>query len=125
MAVGRVNVVGFMQADFRYLTSQNPEISRAVLRDLSEKLEHFTNLAHDLSLRSVRARLAHFLLEQAQASSPTETWTHEKIAAQIGTVREVVSRMMRTFIREGLIRTERQNIILLDAEKLQEEADSS
>mgnify|MGYP000315475511 CR=1 FL=1 len=123
-AVGRVKAISFAPQPFRRLVSQNAEIAVAILRDLSEKLEHFTNLTHDLSLRSVRARLARFLLEQSRSTTTGEVWTQEKIAAQIGTVREVVSRTMRAFIREGLIRTERQNIRLLDIERLEEEANA-
>lgn len=123
-AVGVVRVICFAPEPFRSLVGRNAEIAMALLRDLSEKLERFTNLAHDLSLRSVRARLARFLLEQGRSGTAGEVWTQEKIAAQIGTVREVVSRTMRAFVREGLVRMERQKIRLLDEKKLEEEAES-
>ncbi len=49
--------------DFRRIAGQSPAVALAVLGDLSAKLQHFTTLTHDLSLLSVRARLARFLLE--------------------------------------------------------------
>ncbi len=120
-AVGPTRLLCIAQADFRRITSQTPDIALAVLRDFSTKLVHLTNLTHDLSLRSVRGRLAQFLLAQAQ-SGDAPRWTHEAIAAQIGTVREVVSRTMRAFVREGLIEINRQQITIRDPQALEIEA---
>lgn len=123
MAVGPVYLLKIPFSDFRRIVSHNPEAALAVLQDLSNKLIHLTQLTHDLSLRSVRARLARFLLNQAAAKVPPGVhWTQQEIAAQIGSVREVVSRIMRSFVREGLVRMDRQRIILLDPEALEAEA---
>ena len=124
-ALGPVAALVIEGDDFQRITSQTPAIALAVLRDLSTKLHHFTTLTHDLSLRSVRARLAGFLLAHMNgAQDSPAAWTQEEIAAQIGTVREVVSRTLRAFTREGLIVMQRQRITVLDAERLQAEADS-
>jgi len=40
--------------------------------------------------------------------------THEEIASQVGTVREVVSRTLRVFAKEGLISSEKHRFKLLD-----------
>jgi CRP/FNR family transcriptional regulator, cyclic AMP receptor protein len=123
VAIGPVELLAVSQADLRRLVSRSPEIALAVLCDLSEKLQHLTRLTYDLSLRTVRSRLARFLLDQRTAKSPAPVhWTHEQIAAQIGTVREVVSRTLRAFVRDGLIRFERQRIVLLNREALELEA---
>jgi CRP/FNR family transcriptional regulator len=79
---------------------------------------------------TVRARLASFLLAHGQRpeGSPLDgvhvRWTHHEIAAQIGTVREVVSRTMRAFVKDGLITLERHRIVVLDREALMLEAES-
>ena len=44
------------------------------------------------------------------------------MAAQIGTVREVVGRTLRTFEDEGLVRTERHHIVVLDPAALEKVA---
>jgi CRP-like cAMP-binding protein len=125
VAIGPVELLAISQADFRRLVSHIPEIALAVLSDLSNKLYHLTRLSYDLSLRSVRSRLARFLLDQGTAKSPTPAhWTHEQIATQIGTVREVVSRTLRAFVRDGLIRLERQRIVLVDRTALEQEAET-
>ena len=124
-AIGPVELLAVSHADLRRLVSHTPEIALAVLSDLSNKLYHLTRLTYDLSLRSVRSRLARFLLDQSDArtTSPVH-WTHEQIATQIGTVREVVSRTLRAFVRDGLIRLDRQRIVLVDRAALELEADA-
>ncbi len=119
MAESEARLLEISLSDFRRVASQVPEVALAVLGDLSVKLQHFTTLAHDLSLLSVRARLARFLLESMdRPADETAHWTQEEIAARIGTVREVVSRTMRAFVQEGLIRLDRQRIVIEDADTL-------
>ena len=125
VAVGPVELLSISRSDFSRIVAETPEIAQAVLRDFSHKLIHLTNLTHDLGLRSVRARLARFLLGHGVAEGgPPVRWTHQEIAAQIGTVREVVSRTMRSFVREGLIRVERHRILVVDRVALDAEAES-
>jgi CRP-like cAMP-binding protein len=123
-AVGAVQILQISQQGFQKLVEDEPEIARVILRDLSEKLILLTNLVHDVSLRSVRSRLAKFLLIQSETGqNESNKWTQEEIASQLGTKREVISRSMREMIRDGLIKTERQKIIILDRERLKSEAD--
>ncbi len=125
VAVGPVELLRIARRDFRRVVSETPEVALAVLRDFSDKLRHFTEMTHDLSLRSVRGRLARFLLTHAAtAEDEPIRWTQEEIAARVGTVREVVSRTLRDFIKAGLIQTERQRITVLDPEGLQRESES-
>ncbi len=64
-------------------------------------------------------RLAIFLLdESAKNNSPQLTLTQEQIARYIGSAREVVSRMLKVFQQEGIIRQSRGNIEILDKQKL-------
>ncbi|MDX9865315.1 MAG: Crp/Fnr family transcriptional regulator [Anaerolineaceae bacterium] len=124
VAIGDVYLLKIPFDPFQHIVSCNPEAALAVLQDLSKKLAHLTQLTHDLSLRTVRARLARFLLDQSRASVPSGVqWTQHEIAAQIGSVREVVSRTMRAFVRDGLIRLNRQRIEILDEKALEAEAE--
>jgi CRP/FNR family cyclic AMP-dependent transcriptional regulator len=123
VAVGDVDLLAMSASDFRRVVSETPEIALAVLRDLSNRLQQFVELTHDLSLRSVRARLAGFLLSQTTAPDH-ERWTHEEMAARVGTVREVISRTIREFEKTGLLEMQRHRIVILDAAALQEIAES-
>ena len=125
VAVGAVELLSIARAEFRCLVSETPEIALAVLRDFSQKLYHLTNLTHDLGLRSVRGRLARFLLAHVQGDKGAPVrWTHEEIAAQIGTVREVVSRTLRALAKDELIEMRRHRIVVHDQEALAREAES-
>lgn len=67
------------------------------------------------------SRLADFLLEESQIEqSDTLAITHEKIAAHMGSAREVVTRMLKYFQSEGLVRLSRGAVQLLDTKRLGE-----
>ncbi len=108
--------------ELRRLVLKCPELALALLHDFAQRLDHLTDLAESLSLQTVRGRLARFLLEHAEAGQVTRRWTQEEIAAHLGTVRDVVGRALRAFADAGLIRLDRQRIVLLDREGLEKEA---
>jgi len=109
-------------ADFHRLVADIPELALAILHDFADRLDHLTDLVEDLSLRSVSGRLARFLLQHAESGAMPRGWTQDEIAAQLGTVRDSVGRSLRAFADRGLLRLDRQRIVLLDRERLEEEA---
>jgi CRP/FNR family transcriptional regulator len=125
VAVGEVVLISVGCEEWRRIVSETPEIALAVLRDLAHKLYHLTDLSHDLGLRTVSERLARFLLahRQSEDAEPVR-WTHQEIATQIGTVREVVSRTLRTFAKEDLIEIRRHRIFVRDPEGLTRESEA-
>ena len=120
-ALGRTVVGKMALADFNQAIHEYSDFALLQMRDLAGKLSHMTDLVSDLSLRSTRQRLIQFLLQNDTQRAAVLGWTQEEIAAQIGTVRDVVSRLLGLFSREGLIRIERQRIILLDDDRLRSE----
>jgi len=123
-AITPVRLILIDQAEFQKVTCENPEIAQAVLQNMANRLRHFVNLTYDLSLRDVRGRLAHFLLVQSQKEGLSSIhWTQEEIATHINSVRGVVNRILREFIKEGLVKIERNRIIILDSEMLESEAE--
>ncbi|NLE44398.1 MAG: Crp/Fnr family transcriptional regulator [Chloroflexi bacterium] len=124
-ALVRTSLLAVLIDDFRRLVAESPDLALAVLDDFAERLDHLTNLVEDLSLRTVRGRLARFLLERADQGEMTQRWTQDEMAAQLGTVRDVVGRTLRSFVDGGLIRIERNKIVLLDREGLYAEAETA
>ncbi|NMC53368.1 MAG: Crp/Fnr family transcriptional regulator [Chloroflexi bacterium] len=110
--------------DYHRLLQAHPDLAMAVLRDFARRLDHLTDLVEDLSLRSVRGRLARFLLEQADSGEVSAQWTQDEIAAHLGTVRDVIGRTLRGFMDAGLVRREGAKLLLLDRARLEEEAES-
>lgn len=108
---------------FNLLMEHHPDFSRMLLLTFAERMAKMVNLASDLSLQTVRSRLARFLIELADHPQPAGGWTQDEIAAHIGTVRDVVGRLLREFESEGLIKRDRQQIILLDRVRLTKETE--
>ena len=105
------------------LVSRFPALAEAVIENLAARSRHLLSLVEDLSLRTVSARLAKLLLSQAQTGRAAPRLTsQQEMAAQLGTVREMVGRVLRTFEDEGLIQLDRHRIIILDREGLEREA---
>ena len=76
-------------------------------------------LVEQILWRSQDRRLASFLLdESALQESRTLAITHDRIAAHMGTAREVVTRLLRYFQGEGMVRLARGTIELIDEDRL-------
>jgi CRP-like cAMP-binding protein len=121
-AIDQVTVYAIAKHDLHQLVTEHPALALALLRDFAGRLDHLTDLVEDLSLRTVRGRLARLLLEEAEADEVTRRWTQAEIAARLGTVREMIGRTLRALADAGLIRIDRQRIVLLDREGLEAEA---
>jgi CRP-like cAMP-binding protein len=121
-AADYVTLYAVSKDDLHRLVSEHPTLALALLRDFADRLDHLTDLVEDLSLRTVRGRLARLLLEEANAGEVTRRWTQAEIAARLGTVREMIGRTLRALADAGLIRIDRQRIVLLDREGLEAEA---
>ena len=89
---------------------------------------HFSEvmwLVEQVLWKSFDRRLAAFLLSESTLErSDTLKITHERIAAHLGSAREVVTRMLRYFQSEGMVTLRRGQIQLLDTERLQALSDS-
>ena len=83
---------------------------------------HFSDvmwLMEQIMWKSFDKRLAAFLLEEANLENTDSLKiTHEKIANHMGTAREVVTRMLRYFQSEGMVKLTRGTIELTDKKKL-------
>src|SRR5574337_788210 len=113
--------------EFLDLCRQNSEVAFAVIRSLAWRFRYLTALVEELSLKEVSHRLARFLRDRALKSGvrtkrgiefPLEE-TNQEIGAEIGTVRDLVSRNLRQFVDLGIIRLERRKVIVLDMAELE------
>jgi len=104
---------------YRTLLQTRADLAYVILVDFAGRLDHLTRLASDLALKSVRGRLARFLLTQAGNAAEGGRWTQDEIASALGTVRDVVGRTLRGFIDAGLVRREGGRLLIVDREGLQ------
>ena len=83
---------------------------------------HFSELMwlmEQIMWKSFDKRLAKFLLEECAVEGTNSLKiTHEKIANHMGTAREVVTRMLRYFQSEGLVKLTRGTVDILDEKRL-------
>lgn len=78
-------------------------------------------LMEQIMWKSFDKRLAGFLLEESTLEeSSTLKLTHEIIANHLGTAREVVTRMLRYFQSEGMVKLARGTVEITDEEKLRQ-----
>jgi CRP-like cAMP-binding protein len=125
MALEPASVWILERTSFQELLERHPHIARIIMKNLARRVVQLVSLVEDLSLRTVEARLARYLIEQAELSLivPRQRWaTQAEIAARLGTVLDVLNRAMQRLAGEGLIRVERHQIHILDPEGLRERA---
>lgn len=109
----------------------SPEVYKRVMEE-SAPLANYTNelmasrfsevmwLVEQILWKSFDRRLAAFLLEESALESSDELRiTHERIAAHLGTAREVVTRMLRYFQSEGLVSLSRGTVRIADRPRLE------
>ena len=77
-------------------------------------------LMEQVMWKSFDKRLASFLLEESVVEDSLSLHlTHEKIANHMGTAREVVTRMLRYFQSEGMVKLTRGTVEIISADKLE------
>jgi len=103
-----------------------PDLTWAMIENLAGRTRQMVTLLHDLAMRSVRGRLARLLLQEAESRDSDVVYrllTQEEMAARLGTVREMVGRTLRGLANDGLIEFDRHRIVILDPQRLAEEAE--
>ena len=106
--------------EFRRLVRRHGELQEFVLGVLSDRLTEIVSLVDDVAFRRVDLRLAERLLRETQPpAEPTVTITHARLATDLGTSREVVSRKLKDLERAGVVRMGRGQVQLLDRPALE------
>ena len=111
--------------DFRRRVEANPPVAWALLTALSRRLRRADQKIGGLVLLDVPGRISRLLLDlSAESDSATieKPLTHQTIAQMIGASRETVSRAMKEFQEEGLIRVERRRIAVANRDALEKRA---
>ncbi len=87
---------------------------------LAERMSDVIGLVEEVAFRRMDARLADYLLEQCPAQDPVLHATHQQIAADLGTSREVVSRMLKDFQLRGILELGRGRVTLQRLDRLRD-----
>ena len=104
---------------FKNLMDESLAVSGFATGLMSGHFSQLMWLMEQIMWKSMYKRLAAFLLEESQLEDTTSLkLTHEKIAAHLGTAREVITRMLRYFQSEDMVKLSRGTIDLTDPIKL-------
>lgn len=106
---------------YRSVTERSAPLANYTNELMAAHLSEVMWLMEQILWGRMDQRLAAFLLEESELEeSDRLRITHERIANHLGTAREVVTRMLRYFQSEGMVRLARGTIELLDKEKLEQ-----
>ena len=109
---------------FKELMEESAAVANYANQLISSRFSEVMWLMEQIMWKSFDKRLAGFLLEEsALEGSANLKMTHERIAGHLGTAREVVTRMLRYFQSEGMVRLSRGEITIADEAALQKLAE--
>lgn len=112
--------------DFQAYCMEHPEVALKVLQVVGSRLRRLVGIIEELSFTTIRQRLISALLKLVQSEGTrTERGiefqlpaTHQELANQLGTVRELVSRNLMRLQAEGLLDVDARQIVVRDVEGL-------
>jgi CRP/FNR family transcriptional regulator len=130
-AVDHATLLFVGKRDFQALCLAHPEVALKVLRVVGARLRKLVGIIEELSFTTVRHRLASFLLRLAQSEGTPSAagvefslpGSNQELAAQLGTVRELVSRNLSRLQAEGLLKLEGRRAVIPDLKSLEAEFD--
>jgi CRP/FNR family transcriptional regulator len=132
-AVDQSTLLFISKQDFQTLCLTHPQVALKVLRVVGARLRRLVGIIEELSFTTVRHRLASFLLRSAQkegTQTPDGTEillpaSNQELAAQIGTVRELVSRNLSRLQTAGLIQIDGRTVLILNRKALEAELEGA
>lgn len=114
--------------DFERLFETQAGLRRSLVASLARELRRLTGHVEGLHFLDLRERLALRLDELAGGPSPVGevripwTYTQSELAGMVGGSRESVNRLLADFVSRGLIRFERESLVIPDRGRLTREA---
>ena len=110
---------------FKDLMEESLAVANYARSLLSSNFSELMWLMEQIMWKSLDKRLAAFLLEEVSIEGAQKLKiTHEAIANHLGSQREVITRMVRYFQNEGMVRLSRGAIEIVDSAKMEELCDA-
>lgn len=132
-ALDDVEALFISRKDFQNFCREHPDVGLKVIAVVGSRLRRLVEIIEELSFTTVRQRLIAVILRLAEQSgkSPEDgllvqmTMSHQELAAELGTVRELVSRNLSRLQAEGYIHVDGRQILIKDFAGLKREHESS
>ena len=113
-----VRAVAILRATFDDLIAQSPEFRRFVFTAFSTRVTGLFRIIEEVVFSRMDIRLAHKLLELSHGADHVAA-TQQQLASELGTAREVVSRILSEFQRRGWVAPARGNIAITNRPALE------
>lgn len=104
-----VQAVAIPKAAFDELMARSAEFRRFVFSDYASRITDLLHVVEEVAFERIDKRLAQKLLERADPQGQLSA-THQDLAVELGTAREVVSRHLKEFQRRGWLELTRGQI---------------
>jgi CRP/FNR family transcriptional regulator/CRP/FNR family cyclic AMP-dependent transcriptional regulator len=121
------------RTDFRELVEKDPVLRDALLTGLTRELRRLTSHVEELHFLDLAGRLAKRLARQARESlvaadsagelSLDWPFTQSDLASMIGGTRQSVNRLLSDLVDDGLVRIDRDQLVIVDLERLERRAE--
>lgn len=126
VAIEDTEIVFISRRDFSAYCMEHPEVSLKVLSVVGTRLRRLVDIIEELSFTTIRQRLISTLLKLAQSDGKKTAHgvefqlpaTHQELANQLGTVRELISRNLMRLQAEGLLEVDARQIVVKDMKGL-------
>ena len=118
VAEERTRLAMLPAAAFDRAIGESAAFRRFVLSAISHRIADLMLLIEDVAFGRMDMRLSRLLLRRANGDGMLAA-THQDLAVELGTAREVVSRLLKDFESRGLVRLGRGEVGLLDRARLQ------
>lgn len=132
-ALGDTEVLFISRKDFQNFCREHPDVGLKVIAVVGSRLRRLVEIIEELSFTTVRQRLIAVILRLAeQSGKPSKEgmalqmpMSHQELAAELGTVRELVSRNLSRLQAEGFLEVDGRKILIKDLAALKKESQTS
>ncbi len=125
-AIEDVEIAFISRRDFQAFCLEHPEVALKVLAVVGARLRRLVAIIEELSFTTIRQRLVSMLVRLAQSDGKKTARgvefvlpsSHQELANQLGTVRELISRNLTRLQAEGLLEVDSRQIVVKDLKGL-------
>lgn len=119
-----VQALVISKQDFDHGLASSADFRRMVFDGYSQRLTDIITLVEQVSFGRIDVRLAKLLLQHAVGEMTVHA-THQDLAAELGSAREVISRQLKEFERRGWVKLQRGSIELIHTREIEQLARST
>ncbi len=105
---------------FRELFACSRGFQDFILHTMAQRMHETLLLLQEIAFEGLEMRLACYILRHTDGiEGAAIELTHQQVASEIGTTREMVSRLLKEMEQRGCVRLKRKRIELVDADRLE------